>query len=125
MTKPAIRNLDELRNRIRQLKVETKELEKNLLDDYENVKAEFRPENILMRALSKLTGININKGEFLRNGVFMGISMLLQRFVFKTETSFERKVYGWIDRFFDQLKYYTNKFSKSGSVRSEKIEEEQ
>lgn len=124
MTKQPIRSLKELQGRIRQLKSEATEQEQRIRGDYERIKEEFRPENILVNALGKLTGININKSEFFRNGIAVGISLVLKRFIFKTESSFEKKAYSWIDSFFDRIRNVANKFTKSGSVRAEKIEDE-
>ncbi|MFM2136347.1 MAG: hypothetical protein RL021_1747 [Bacteroidota bacterium] len=124
MTKQPIRSLEELRGRIRQLKSEASEQELQIRSDYDRIKEEFRPENILMNALAKMTGININRSEFFRNGIAVGISLVLKRFIFKTENSFEKKVYSWIDSFFDRIRDVANKFTKSGSVRAEKIEDE-
>lgn len=118
-----IANIDQLQAEIRRLKSVEAEQLAAIKKDVRDVRESLRPENILVNALSSMTGIKINKSEFLKNGIAMGLSLVLQRFVFKTETSIEKKVYGWLDKLFDQVKYYTNKYSSAGSVRSEKIEE--
>jgi hypothetical protein len=122
MTANKIENLEQLRAEIQRLKKEEAEHKAALRAGVTKISEQLRPENILVSVLSSITGININKNEFLKNGIAMGLSLLLQRFVFKTEASLERKLYTWLDRVFDQVKYYTNKFSSSGSVRAEKVD---
>lgn len=125
MNKKGIENRTQLLAEIERLKKEADVKKSKVSASVAAVKENLRMENIIVNAISSVTGVNINKKEFLKNGIAMGLTMVLQRFVFKTETNLERKVYSWIDSFFDQLKFYINKFSPSGSVRSEKIEEQE
>lgn len=122
MSKTDIRNRRELLAEIERLKGLTSQHEKGIRESIDGIKDDLRPENLLMRALKNMTGIDINKNEFIRNGIAAGIGLVMQRFVFKKEEEFERKIYSWIDGFFDKVKYYANKFSSAGSIRSEKIE---
>lgn len=122
--KSSLRTIDQLRSEIARLEALAKEQETTIKADYGQLKEQLRPENLVIDTLSRISGIRIRKGEFLKNGMLAGIRMLIERFFFKTENTFERKVYSWIDRLFDNIKYYTNKYSKFGSVRSENIEED-
>jgi len=120
----SIRNIDDLRSEIDRLKGQAKEQEQAIRQDYDRLKESLRPENLLLSALSGLTGIRINKGEFFRHGLAMGINLVLGRFLYKTEDTIERKLYKWIDKIFHGLRNFAESFSKTGSVRSEKIEQE-
>jgi hypothetical protein len=120
-----ITNRAELRQEIRRLRLEVKEQEKGLRNEVRNIRNQFQPHNLLMNALSAATGIRIDKHEFLRHGIAAGLSMVLQRFVFKSETTIEKKIYGWIDDIFNRLRYYMGKAAPAGPTRSGKIEEEE
>lgn len=119
-----IESSEQLKAEIDRLEALAKQQEAGLRVRISTIREQFKPENILLNTLSNITGIKINKSEFLKNGIAFGLSMVLQRFVFKTETSIERKIYGWVDELFDKLKGFINKVSKAGAVGSEKIEEE-
>ncbi|HRH64991.1 MAG TPA: hypothetical protein PLU53_01710 [Bacteroidia bacterium] len=119
-----IENSEQLRAEIARLEELAKSQEQGLRVQIRGLREEFRPANMVMNAVSSMTGIKINKNEFLKNGLAFGLSMVLQRFVFKTETSFERKIYGWVDELFDKVKSVINKFSTAGSVGSERIEKD-
>lgn len=125
MTSSRIENIDQLRAEIKRLEQVAAGHKSGMKDGLHALQERLKPENILVNSLSSLTGITINKNEFLKHGIAVGLSLVLQRFIFKTEASLERKLYSWIDKLFDQVKYYTNKFSSAGSVGSEKIEDDQ
>ncbi|MFN8143744.1 MAG: hypothetical protein U0073_04940 [Bacteroidia bacterium] len=118
-----IETSEQLKLEIARLEGRAKEQEENLRESLRDLREQYRPENMALNALSSITGININKSEFLKNGIAMGLSLVLQRFVFKTEKNVERKIYSWIDELFDKIKNLLNKFSSMGSTGSEKIEE--
>ena len=119
-----IENSEHLREEIARLQGQAEVQEQNLRKNLRELRNQFRPENILLNTLSSVTGIKIGKNEFLKNGIAAGLSLVLQRFVFKTETNIERKIYSWIDEIFDKVKSIINKFSSAGSVSSERIEKE-
>lgn len=118
-----IETSEQLKLEIARLEGRAKEQEENLRKSLRDLREQYRPENMALNALSSITGININKSEFLKNGIAMGLSLVLQRFVFKTEKNVERKIYSWIDELFDKIKNLLNKFSSMSSTGSEKIEE--
>lgn len=121
MTKSRITNREELRAEIRRLKAVSKEKETELLGELSALGENLRPENIVVNTLSKLTGIKIDKNEFLKNGILIGLGLLAQRFILKKEIQFERIIYGWVDNVFDKIRHYASKFN---SVRSERVEQE-
>jgi len=121
--KKTIKNLKELRAEIRIAKRDVKEQEESLLLHLRNVRESLKPKNILLRVLSSVSGIQIEKSTFFKNGISFGLSLFLQRFIFKTEKNVERKIYHWLDSLFDGVKSVINKFSHNGEVGSEKIED--
>lgn len=120
-----IETREQLQAEISRLETLAKNQEDDLRKQLREVRNQFRPENMAINALSSLTGIKINKNEFLKNGIAVGLSLVLQRFIFKTETNLERKIYSWVDELFDKVKSIINKFSNTGSVGSERIEKEE
>jgi len=120
-----IETREQLQAEISRLETLAKNQEEDLRKQLREVRNQFRPENMAINALSSLTGIKINKNEFLKNGIAVGLSLVLQRFIFKTETNLERKIYSWVDELFDKAKSIINKFSKTGAVGSERIEKEE
>jgi hypothetical protein len=120
-----IETREQLQAEISRLETLAKSQEEDLRKQLREVRNQFRPENMAINALSSLTGIKINKNEFLKNGIAVGLSLVLQRFIFKTETNLERKIYSWVDELFDKVKSIINKFSNTGAVGSERIEKEE
>ena len=121
----AITNRAELRQEVRRLRQEVKEQEKGLREEVKSIREQLQPQHLLINALSAATGIRIDKNEFLRNGLAVGLSMVLQRFIFKSETTIENKIYSWIDDIFNKLRFFMGKAAPAGHTRSGKIEEEE
>jgi hypothetical protein len=122
MTKNPIRNRRELSIELKRLEEASQHQLDTIKEDLRLLKDHYRPENILIRTLASVTGIDINRNEFLKNGIAVGIGLVLQRFLFKQESAFERKIYDWVDTVFDKIRRFTEKVSHAGPVRSEKIE---
>lgn len=59
-----IENSNQLRKEILRLQVELDKKEENLKAKFKEVRDDFKPENIAIRALSNVTGINFVKGDF-------------------------------------------------------------
>lgn len=122
-TKP-IHTIDQLHGEIARLSALAKDQEQRIKEDVKQIREELRPENLAVSALSAITGIRLNRNEFLKKGFSVGIGLLLQRFVFKTESKLEQKVYHWLDFAFDRLKNLVNKFTKTGQARTDSIVDE-
>ncbi|MEY4593649.1 MAG: hypothetical protein RIQ47_59, partial [Bacteroidota bacterium] len=71
-----ISNIDQLQAEIHRLKSVEAEQLAAIKKDVRDVRESLRPENILVNALSSMTGIKINKSEFLKNGIAMGLSLV-------------------------------------------------
>jgi len=123
--KKKINNIEQLRAEIKKAKEDVRMREAQLHRRAMQIQESLKPENVVLRIISSITGINIDKAEFFKDGAAIGLSLFLQRFIFKTEKSMERKIYHWLDELFDRVKSVINKFSHHGDVGSEKIEEEE
>ena len=117
-----IENLDQLRAEIRRMKSLAQQQERQINSDISGIREDLRPENIFWNALSSLTGIKMNKSELFKDGLAIGLSLLFQRFVMKTEKKMENKVYDFVDSIFDRVKNLVNKFAGSEAKRSERKE---
>ncbi len=110
-TKP-IHTVDQLHGEIARLSALAKDQEQRIKEDVKQIREELRPENLAVSALSAITGIRLNRNEFLKKGFAVGIGLLLQRFVFKTESKLEQKVYHWL-----VLRAKVNDFFRGKSIR--------
>ncbi|MCX6292209.1 MAG: hypothetical protein NT126_10660 [Bacteroidetes bacterium] len=117
-----IENLHELRAEISRMKGVAKQQELQIKKDLSEIRDDLRPENILWNSLSSLTGIKINRNEFLKDGIAYGISLFIQRFILKTEKKMENKVYDFMDSLFERVKSFVNKFTGADAKRSERNE---
>src|SRR6185369_12539978 len=97
ITMNKIENLDQLRAEIRRMKSLAKLQEQQIKNDVQGIREDLKPENIFWNAITSLTGIKMNKSEFFQDGIAYGLSLLLQRFVLKTEKKVESKVYDFVD----------------------------
>ena len=120
-----IENIEQLRAEIERLKIIATQQEKQLKNDFKEIREDLRPENLLWNTLSSLTGIKMSKNEFFKDGIAFGLSLILQRFVLKTEKKVEGKVYDFVDTIFERVKNLVNKFTNHDAKRSERREEKE
>lgn len=124
-TMKKIETISHLRAEIARVQIVAKEQEQLIKNDLKEIREGLKPENIFWNALSSFTGIKMSKAEFFKDGIAFGLSLILQRFVLKTEKKIENKVYDFIDSLFDRVKSMVNKFSGSEAKRSERKEAEE
>ena len=122
-TMKKIENLDQLRSEITRLKINVKQQEGQLKNDLKGIREDLKPGNLVWNALSSLTGIKMSKSEFFKDGIVYGLSLILQRFILKTEKKVEHQAYDFIDSIFDRVKNLVNKFTNQDAKRSERHEE--
>ena len=121
-----INNITELRAEILRLKKTEQEQKEKIKNDIGEIREELKPANILMGAVSSLFGVHIEKNEFLKDGIAYGISLIIQRYILKTEKKIEKKIYDWVDTMFERVKHFMKHFtepSKHSEARKEKEEE--
>lgn len=118
-----IENLEQLRSEISRVKAIAKNQERQIKNDLKDIREDLKPENILWNAVSSFTGIKINKNDFFKDGIAYGLSLIIQRYILKTEKKVENKIYTAVDSIFERVKSFVNKFTSAEAKRSERKEE--
>jgi hypothetical protein len=122
---PSIKNIDQLRAEIARLKTVRVEQESQMRSDFQKVKEDYRPINILLRTLSDITGLRFDKSNFLKGGLLYGLSLLFQRFILKTEKKAEDAVYGLVDVLFEKIQEFISKHTSHQARREERKDEKE
>lgn len=117
-----IRNQRDLHAEIKRLKEKSASLEKELKSDIAQLKEDIKPVNLLLSAISSITGIKINRNDMFKEGFAYGISSLVQRFVLKTERKLEDQIYDWVDKLFEKIKIWLNHFVSHKAKADERQE---
>ncbi len=99
-----VENSTQLRKEILRLQSELEKKEKRLKTSFDIVKDDFKPETFLVKAVSSATGINFEKGSFLKSSVMATISVVLNRFIFKQESALEKKILSWAQNIIDKIR---------------------
>jgi hypothetical protein len=118
-----IENLEQLRAEISRVKAIAKTQEAQIKNDLKGIREDLKPENIFWNAVSSFTGIKINKNEFFKDGIAYGLSLIIRRYILKTEKKAENKIYTVIDSVFERVKTFVNRFAGADAKRQERKEE--
>ena len=110
-----IHNIDDLRIEIARLKTISKQQEQLLRSDMLQIKEDLKPANLVANAFSSLTGIKLDRKTLLKDGLAVGLSMLLHRFVFKTERKIESKLAAYFWQLVEKVKEVVHSFSDEKS----------
>lgn len=119
-----INNMEELKAEIARLRKVSEEQKQQLKNDVKEIGESLKPANLFFSFLSSVTGIHIDKNEFLKDGIAYGISLLIQRYILKAEKKVEHKIYEWVDTVFVKIKDFMNRHTDSSSRREERKEAE-
>ncbi len=119
-----IENVTQLHAEIVRLKVKVKDQEKDLRKVVLVISENLKPVNLLVNSLSSFTGVKMTGNEFMKDGMAIGLSLLVQRFILKTERKIEHKVYDFIDSLLDKVKSFMEKFTSPEAKRSERKQDE-
>lgn len=117
-----IENLEQLRAEISRMRNLAKQQEQQIKGDIRGIREDLKPENIFYNAITSMTGIHVSKNDFFKDGIAYGLSLILQRFVLKTERKVENKIYDFVDSIFERVKSVVNKFTGSDAKRGERKE---
>lgn len=120
---PKVNNIDQLRAEINRLRGISQVQEAQIRKDVEQVRSDLSPVNLLLGALSSVTGIKFNKNAFLKDGVLFGLSILLQRIILKTEKKAESAVYGLVDVLFEKIQDFVGRHTSQEAKRDERKQE--
>ena len=123
-TMKKIENSYQLYEEMARLKVLISDQEKAIKEDVLEIKENLKPSNLLVNALSSITGFKVTNNEFLKDGLAYGLSILFQRFVLKTEKKLEHTVYEFIDTIIVKVKAFMEKFTSSDAKQSERFHDE-
>ena len=123
--KMKIKNRKELREHILVLENELVFKEVKVRKRLEQVKESLTPEHIILNTISKLTGINLNKKEFFREGLMTGLGLVLQRVFFKSESTLENKVYDLVGSLFKKIDDLVRRFANRSEAGVNRIEKEE
>lgn len=115
-----IENISQLKFEIDRLKRNAKDQELTLRNDLSALKEDIKPVNLILNGVSSLTGININKNDFFKDGIAYGLSLLFQRFVLKSEKKFEGKIYSFVDSIFERANSFMHKHTNSEAKRKDR-----
>jgi len=120
--KTKISNVKELHAEIRRLQDIADIQEEQLERDLHRVRNDFKAENIILNALSSVTGLTIKKDLLLKSGLVQGITLLVQRLVLKAEKKVEDKLYTIVDELVERVRKFLNKAVSSEARRDERKE---
>ena len=108
-----ISNITELRAEISRLRGVAFEQEKLIRQDVAALRQQLKPMNILMNAVSSITGVAISKSTFVNNGFVFGLSLVLQRLLLKAENQVSEKVHQWTDALIGKINDFISNHAKS------------
>lgn len=104
--KNKISNSAELREQIKLLQ-EKAILQENILrQDIAEIREQLRPKNIFWNTIASITGIKLNANDMLSGGFIAGLLLILKKFISKTESKAEDKVYGFTDKVFERIRKF-------------------
>jgi hypothetical protein len=118
-----IENVNQLDVEIKRLRTAAKEQEVQLKNHLKDIREDFRPENILINSLASVTGIKIDKKEFFKEGLAYALSIIIQRFVLKTERKIEDRTYEFLDNVFERIKRFMGKHTSTDAKREQRKED--
>lgn len=119
-----IENVDQLEAEIARLKGISAEQKKMLKNDFFEIRESFKPVNLLVNGLSSVTGVKMEGNELLKDGLAYGLSVVLQRYVLKTERKMEKKVYEFVDSVIERVKAFIEKFTSHDAKRNERMQDD-
>ena len=117
-----IENMEQLQSEIKRLRAISKQQELQIKNDLLEVREDLKPRNILLNAVSSISGVNMNKKDFFQDGIARGISIFIQRFILKAEKKMENKIYDFVDTVLEKLKATVNKYTGPEAKRDERRE---
>jgi stage III sporulation protein SpoIIIAA len=117
-----INNFTELQAEILRLKNVREEQEQQIKKHILVIKEDWKPENILLNSLSSVFGVKTNRNTFFKESIAHKLSLLMQRFILKTEQKIEDKTYGFTDTLFGNIKRFLDKFINYEAKKEERNE---
>lgn len=122
MTK--IENINQLRAEIERMEGVCKQKEEKLKAGLQQIQEDLNPLNLLFKTISSISGVKINRKDFMKDGIGFGISLFLQRLILKAEKVVENKVYDVVDTAVERLKKFMSKVVDPSERRRARMEDE-
>jgi hypothetical protein len=113
MTQTKIENIDQLRAELSRLQLIARQQEEVINNNLLKIQESLKPENILRSFFSRLTGSDFARKNTFRNVLLQGLSLLLHRFVIKSETKVEEKILDLIETGIERLKKFFNRKART------------
>ncbi|MBP6334237.1 MAG: hypothetical protein KA444_02105 [Bacteroidia bacterium] len=115
-----IENYTDLKLEIVRLEKKSKEQELALLEKVHALRQSFSAQNIIMNSLSSFTGIPLNKAEFMRKGILVAITFIVQKLFKKSELKLENVITEWFTDFTTKVKeFFKSKFKPEENLDRE------
>ena len=108
-----ISTIEELRAEITRLRIVAGVQEQIIRQDVASLREQWRPMNMLVSAVSSLTGVQVSKSMFVNNGFVFGLSLVLQRLLLRTENQVSEKVHEWTDALIGKINDFISRHAKS------------
>lgn len=120
-----IENIHQLQAEIERMEGVCKQQETKLRKDLQELKEDFNPLNIILGTISSLTGVKLDRKEFMKDGIGLGLSLFFQRLILKAEKAVENKVYDFVDTAVEHLKKFMSKAVDPSERRKARMEEQE
>ena len=105
-----IRNLHDLRAEKKRLEALALQQKNDIKQDITDIKESLQPANLLLNAVSHLTGIEFDNKTFLKNGMAYGLSILVQQYFLKAEQKVEEKLHNITVSLVEKVKEFVQSF---------------
>ncbi len=104
-----IENYKDLKAEISRLEEKKKIQEELLLEKLHTLKSNLSPQNIFLNSLSSISGIPLNKAEFLKKGMLVALTFVIQRLLRKSEIKIENAITEFISEAGRKIKDFFNR----------------
>ncbi len=104
-----INNYTELKSEIARLEIKSKQQEEQLMDKLHELRSAFSPQNIVLNSLSSITGIPLNKADFVKKGLMVAATFIFQKFLRKSELKLETVIENWVKEITGKVKNFFRK----------------
>ncbi len=118
-----IENIHQLHAEIERMEEVCKLQENKLREDLQEFREDFTPLNIILNTISSLTGVRLEKKEFMKDGIGFGLSLFFQRLIMRTEKAVENKVYDFVDTAVESIKKFMSKAVDPSERRKARMDE--
>ncbi len=105
-----IRNLQDLRAEKKRLEALSLQQKNDIKQYIADIKESLQPANLLLNAVSHLTGIEFDNKTFLKNGMAYGLSILVQQYFLKAEQKVEEKLHDITISLVEKVKEFVQSF---------------